>query len=202
MRGRDVARHTDGRDSTTDEVLGRRRIQTQRANGDVSFSLGEIEVLGIDVELELDAVLLLAERQKCGEDHFAHVGVGARHADRPREPRVLTRQPALERLHFSFDALGARDHLVTGSREQVAVAVTIEELYAEAILEACHPAGYRGVAHGELGARGAHGARSSEREEVSYVVPVHGRASIATIRGSLVAAPTSRERGGSGAAVP
>lgn len=196
MGAGDVAADRDRRELPADQLFGRRRRRQEGAHGDVRLALAEVEVLRVDLEREIDRRVRRAERRQAADQEACDVRVGARDPDRPFEARVLSHQTAFERGDLPFDPLGARDHVVAGQREQVSVAVAIEEAHAESRLERLDPARDRRMAHPESGAGGSDGPSAGEREEVSKVVPIHATVELgAAARSRLDAVETRGRRG-------
>ena len=153
-------------------------LGSERAHRDVGLALRQIEVPGVGVELELDAGMLLAQVGQDAQQDLRDERVGAGHAHGSLEPRVLPGETALQGGHLTLDALRPGDHLVARVRQQVAVAVPVEQLHAEPRLEGLDPPRHGRVAHAEHRACRAHRARASQREKVAHVIPIHGCASI------------------------
>ena len=173
MSAPDVVAQGDRDESPPDQVLRWGCGRQERAKRDVGLALRQVEVPGIGVQLELDAWMLRAQPGQGAQQDLRDERVGAGHAHRPLEPRVLPREAALEGGHLALHPLGAHDHLVARLRQQVAVAVAVEQLRAEPRLQGLHAPRHGRVAHAQRGAGRAHRARAGEGEKVAHVIPVH-----------------------------
>jgi hypothetical protein len=143
-------------------VLRRGRARQERADRDIRLALREILVFGVGVQIELDARMLRTQARQRVQQDLRDEAVGAGHPHRSLEARVLAHEAALQRSHLAFDALRPGDHLVARSRQQIPVAVPIEQLHAEPRLERLDPPRHGRVAHAEGRARRTHRSRASQ----------------------------------------